>query len=295
MTLPRLRLAAASLVLALAGQTASADPIFDGKLQQDGLGIELGAIVQAGRTEFASNNLGLNPSAQGLVLRDRNGLSSRMVIGFLIAVAGALAQSGPKSVESKSYVSGDYLVTETTTTYYSEAEKAEMRAATAKSIDGVFSTRYSDMEIQLYSKDRFGFGDASGYKANFMVGSGDSIALETGFGFGLVDSVVDVGGTPTTLRWKYLGMPLRASAVAGPVRVALTYEWNWLKYGIQKQDRDLHMNETGQQVAAVTSHPWHLDVSTVAMHRITIGAGVTAQEVKKPTHLGYFVQAGVMF
>lgn len=53
-----------------------------------------------------------------------------MVIGLVIAIAGAVAKSGPKSVESKSYVSGDYLVTETTTTYYSEAEKAEMRART---------------------------------------------------------------------------------------------------------------------------------------------------------------------
>jgi len=274
--------------------TAAAGP-FDGKLAQDGLGIEVGAIVQGGRTEYASNTLGLNPTAQGLILRDRNGMSSRMVIGLLIAIAGAMAQSGPKSVERKSYVSGDYIVTETTTTYYSEAEKAQMRENTSKTIDGVFATKYSDMELQLYSRDRFGFGDASGYKINFMIGAGDSVAFESGFGFGKVESMVDVAGVPTKLTYKYLGMPVRLSMAAGPVRVGLTYEWNWLKYGTEDEERQLHMDDKMNQVASVTSHPWHLDLSTVAFKRVALTVGATAQEIKKPTKLGYFVQAGVMF
>lgn len=288
------RLVAWTLSLCVLTATATAGP-FDGKLRQDGLGIEVGAIVQGGRTEYASNNLGLNPTAQGLVLRDRNGMSSRMVIGLLIAIAGAMAQSGPKSVERKSYISGDYVVTETKTTYYSEEEKAQMRANTSKTIDGVFATKYSDMELQLYSRDRFGFGDSSGYKINFMIGAGDSIAFEGGFGFGKVESMVDVAGVPTKLTYKYLGMPLRLSKAAGPVRVGLTYEWNWLKYGTEDEDRQLHMDENANQVAAVTSHPWHLDLSTVAFKRVSLMVGATAQEIKKPTKLGYFLQAGVMF
>ena len=288
------RLVALTLSLGLLSATAAASPL-DGKLRQDGLGIEVGAIMQGGRSEYASNNLGLNPTAQGLILRDRNGMSSRMVIGLLIALAGAAAQSGPKSVESKSHVSGDYIITETTTTYYSEAEKAQMREATSKSIDGVFSTKYSDMELQLYSRDRFGFGDASGYKINFMIGAGDSIAFEGGFGFGKVESMVDVAGVPTKLTYKYLGMPFRLSKAAGPVRVGLTYEWNWLKYGIADSDRQLHMDDKMNQVADVTSHPWHLDLSTVAFKRVSLMVGATAQEIKKPTKLGYFLQAGVMF
>lgn len=288
------RLVALTLSLGLTATTAAAGPL-DGKLRQDGLGIEIGAIMQSGRNEYASNTLGLSPTAQGLVLRDRNGTSSRMVIGLLIAIAGALAQSGPKSVESKSYVSGNYLVTETTTTYYSEAEKAQMRENTSKSIDGVFATKYSDMELQLYSRDRFGFGDASGYKINFMIGAGDSLAFEGGFGFGKVESMVDVAGVPTRLTYNYLGMPFRLSKAAGPVRVGLTYEWNWLKYGVEDADRQLHMDDKMNQVAQVTSHPWHLDLSTVAFKRVTLMVGATAQEIKKPTQLGYFLQAGVMF
>ncbi len=283
-----------TLSLGLVSATATAGP-FDGKLRQDGLGIEVGAIMQGGRSEFASNNLGVGPAAQGLILRDRNGMSSRMVIGLLIAIAGAVAQSGPKSVERKSYVSGDYIITETKTTYYSEEEKAEMRANTSKSIDGVFATKYSDMELQLYSRDRFGFGDSSGYKINFMIGAGDSIAFEGGFGFGNVESMVDVAGVPTKLTYKYLGMPFRLSKAAGAVRVGLTYEWNWLKYGVEAADRQLHMDDKMNQVAAVTSHPWHLDVSTIAFKRVSLMVGATAQEIKKPTKLGYFLQAGVMF
>ena len=266
----------------------------DGKLAQDGLGIEVGAIVSAGRTEFASNNLGLAPMSQGLVLRDRNGMSSRMVIGLLIAIGGALDASGPKSVESKSYVSGDYIITETTTTYYSEAEKAQMRENTSQAVSGIFSTRYSDMELAVYSKDRFGFGDSSGYKVNFLVGAGTKYAFESGLGFGTVDSIVDAAGTPTKLTYKYFGMPFRFSTVIGPARLGLTYEWNWLKYGTSTEDRQLHMDDHGNSVAQTTSHPWHLDLSTVAFKRIALMGGVTMQQIRKP-EFGYYLQAGVMF
>lgn len=293
MKLSSSRLAAWTLTFGLLAP-ASASP-FSGKQAQDGIGIELGAIVQGGGSEFAANNAGLAPMAQGLVLRDHNGLSSRMVIGLVIAIAGAMAASGPKSVERRSYVSGDYIVTETKTTYYSEAEKAQMRENTSKAIDGVFSTKLADMELQLYSRDRFGLGDSSGYKINFLIGAGDSIAFESGLGFGVVDSVVDNAGTPTTVSYKYLGMPFRVSAIAGPVRLSLAYEWNWLKYGVEDTERVVHMDTNGNSVIRTASHPWHLEASTVAFGRLSLRAGLTAQQIKKPGDLGYLVQAGVLF
>jgi len=304
------RLVAVTLSFALVGgatsraafaDNGSDDPkprksrVLDGQLRQDGLGIELGAIMQAGRTEFASNNLGLAPSSQGIVLRDRNGLTARMVIGLLIAVGGAMAASGPKSVSSRSYVSGNYIVTETTTTYYSEEEKRQMRENTSKAIGSVFASKYSDMELQLYSRDLFGFGDTSGYKLNFYIGSGSKVAFETGFGFGKVNSIVDNAGVPTKLSYKYLGMPFRLSSVRGPLRMALTYEWNWLKYGVEDTARLVHMDMAGNAVADVTSHPWHFDVSTVAFKRVSLMGGITMQEIQKPKNVGYFLQAGVMF
>jgi hypothetical protein len=288
-------LVALTLSIGLLGTApATAGPI-DGKLAQEGLGIEIGAIVQGGHTEFASNNLGLSPSSQGLILRDRNGMSARMVIGLLIAIAGAMAASGPKSVESHSYVSGDYIVTETTTTYYSEEEKAQMRENNAKAVAGVFSTKFSDMELQLYSKDRFGFGDSSGYKLNFYIGAGDKVAFESGFGFGVVDSIVDDQGTPTKLTYKYLGMPFRISGVYKQLRLGLTYEWNFLKYGVSDAERNINVDAMGMNPSAqVTSHPWHLDASTILLGRVQVMGGVTAQEISKPK-VGYYVSAGVMF
>src|SRR5438093_9353859 len=144
------RLVAVTLSFALAGGTTTrvafaddtetsygdkkAPGALDGHLRQDGLGIEIGAIMQGGRTEFASNNLGLAPASQGIVLRDRNGLSARMVIGLIIAIGGAMAASGPKSQTSETHQEGNYLVTTTTTTYYSEEEKRQMRENTSKAI-----------------------------------------------------------------------------------------------------------------------------------------------------------------
>ena len=269
-------------------------PLIDGALRQDGIGIELGVVLAGAGSEYASNNTGLAPDVQGLVLRDRNGMTSRMVIGLIIAVAGAMAQSGPKSVESRSYISGDYLVTETRTTYYSEAEKAEMREATNKSIDGLFAAPYSDMELHVFSRDRFGRGDASGYHLNFFVGSGKPLAFETGFGFGQVTSLVDGDAGPTKVRWKYFGMPFRVSAAAGPVRLAMTYEWNWLKYGVENPERVVHPGADGMNEVIAVSHPWKLDLSTVLLRRVALSAGVTAQQIKK-TDYGYTASAGFLF
>jgi hypothetical protein len=273
---------------------AHADPFIQGKALQDGAGIEVGAIMHGGASEYASTTESLSPSVQGLVIRDRNGFTSRMVIGLVIAVAGAVAQSGPKSIESKSYRSGDYIVTETKTTYYSEAEKAEMQAATSNAIDGLFDAKYADFELHLFSRDRFGMGDASGYKTNFWIGGGDSVAFESGFGFGDVASVVRKDGMPTRVAWKYVGMPFRVSGVLGPLRLAATYEWNWLKYGMTGAERRVHMDEAGEPVVRTVSHPWRLDASTLIMNRLSITGGVTAQQIQKPT-LGYFVSAGLHF
>lgn len=292
------RWCAAALLLGALHAPARADappprrPLVDGELAQDGIGIQLGVIAAGGQSEYAA--AGLTPDVQGLVIRDRNGMSARLVIGLLITVAGALAQSGPKSVESRSYISGDYLVTETKTTYYSEAEKAEMRAATSDAVQGLFDAPYSDMELHVFSRDRFGRGNASGYHVNFFAGSGKPIAFETGFGFGKVTSEVDQAGAPTRVEWKYFGMPVRLSGKLGPVRAALTYEWNWLKYGVEDFERALHPGPDGTSTVTAVSHPWRLELSTVLARRIAIGGGVVARQIKKPEY-GYVANVGILF
>jgi hypothetical protein len=73
--------------------------LLDGHAAQDARGIEVGAILEGGGTEYAA--AGLTPGVQGIVIRDRNGMSARMVIGVIIAVAGAMAENGPKDVKRK--------------------------------------------------------------------------------------------------------------------------------------------------------------------------------------------------
>ena len=195
--------------------------IIDGRQLQEGYGIEVGAIIAEGHSEFASNNLDLSPSVRGLVIRDRNGMSSRMVIGLALAIASALAQSGPKSVSSTTETVGDYRVTTTTTTYYSEAEKAEMRESSSDAIGGLFAAKFADFELYLFSRDRFKQGDASGYKANLYIGdiAKWGIGFETGFGFGKVNSLVESDGMPVRIHYKYFGMPFRFSGVIGPLPI----------------------------------------------------------------------------
>ena len=281
-------------------RSATADKLVDGLPIQAGIGIEVGAIMNTGMSEFGDDHADLAPSAQGLFIRDRNGMTSRMVIGLVIAVAGAMAASGPKSVESRSYTSGNYIITETKTTYYSEAEKAEMRENTSKAVDGLFSARYADFELDVYSRDRFGRGDTSGYKMNFFVGQGsDKTGYETGFGFGSTTSIVpDRNMTPVNVRWKYLGMPFRITHLFGPLRASLTYEWNWLKYGMSDTERIVHdvMDPgTGVNMREVVSgsHPWHVDASVAILKRLAVTGGITAQTLRP--ELGYYVQAGLFF
>jgi hypothetical protein len=283
-------------------RTAAADGLISGKPIQHGIGIEVGVIANVGMSEYGDDHGDIAPNTQGIVIRDRNGMTSRMVIGTLIAVAGALAQSGPKSVESRSYVSGNYLITETTTTYYSEEEKAQMRENTSKAVSGLFAARFSDFELHLYSRDRFGRGDTSGYKVNFFVGDGDDkMGFETGFGFGAANSLVDdeTHGM-TNVKYKYLGMPFRVTRLIGPLRASLTYEWNWLKYGLKGSEERFVRPETnpmgdptGRNVVTTGSHPWHVDVSTTILKRVAVSGGVTAQTLRP--ELGYYATAGFFF
>jgi len=268
--------------------------LVDGRQLQEGVGIELGVILAGGHSEFASNNLGLSPSVRGLVIRDRNGISSRMVIGLVLAIASAYAQSGPKSVTTNTYTSGNYRVTETTTTYYSEAEKAQMRENSSKAIGGLFTAKLSDFELHLFSRDRFGQGDSSGYKVNFYIGDGGTIGFETGFGFGKVNSIVEQAGMPVRIDYKYFGMPFRLSRVIGPVRAAFIYEWNFLRYGIENSERQLRTEMDGSLATTTSSHPWKLDLSAIVARRFSVMGGVTTQLIKSPKP-GFYASVGFVF
>lgn len=281
------------VMLGWLAQSATAGGFIDGEVLQHGSGIELGALAQTGATEYAALDAGLQPDVHGLVLRDRNGITARWVFGLVVALGSAVAQSGPKSVTSTSRDEGNYRITTTTTTYYSDAEKAEMTAQANDSIDGLFDAPYSDFELHVFARDRFGAGNASGYKANLLIGTGKSIAFETGIGFGSVDSIVDAGGTPTRVSYRYFGMPVRLSTVVGPLRMALAFEWNWLSHGVSAEDQQVHLGADGMMEVRTANHPFKFELSTLLLKRIAVSGGITAQRLKPD--LGYTVSAGLYF
>ncbi len=276
--------------------TAYADPVIeDGLALEHGMAIELGGIAQRGYSEYASPVGGITPELQGLVLRDRNGLVSRSIFGLLISLATAARASGPKSVSSRSYDSGDYRVTETRTTYYSEAEKEQIRKEGSDSLDSLFSMRNSEFELQVYSRDRFGRGDASGYKANFLVGDGSrSLVFETGIGFGDVDSTVTKNGMAYAINHKYFGVPLRLSGAIYKLRWSAAFEWNWLSHGLSDADRTPTLGMDGITRMTVAPNPLHLDIQAAVFGRIYVSGGVTFPSVKQLDH-GYRLSAGLRF
>jgi hypothetical protein len=274
--------------------------IENGAALEMGPAMEVGGIVQSGVGEFASTVTDIAPNAQGLVLRDRNGLTARTVFGILITVASAPAQNGPKSVESKSYREGDYLVTETKTTYYSEAEKAEMRANANEAIDGLFASTNAEFELQVYSRDRWGYGDSSGHKATFLVGNGDAdLVFEAGLGWGDVNSIVHQDGETYALDHKYLGIPFRLSGSFRPLRWALTWEWNWLAHGIDDVDRHPTADPMDPDVERIQVgyHPLHLDLEGAFFGRLFVTGGATVPSVKhiRSGDVGYRASIGLRF
>ena len=276
--------------------TVHADPfIEDGLALQQGMAIELGGIMQSGYSEYASPVAGITPGLQGLVLRDRNGLVARSVFGLLIALATAARESGPKSVDTRVYDSGNYRVTETRTTYYSEAEKAQIRQEGSDSIDGLFSMQNSEFELQVYSRDRFGRGDASGYKANFLVGDGSkTMVIEAGLGFGDVDSTVSKNGMPYAINHKYFGVPLRISGAISKFRWSAAFEWNWLSHGLTETESTPSLGMDGITRVTVAPNPLHLDVQAAVLGRLYVSGGVTFPSVKQTDH-GYRLSAGLRF
>ncbi len=282
------------LLLAALPRDAAAQGVFeDGDVLINGYTEELGGIAYAGTGEFSLPEMGLTPNVQGLYWRDRDGLVTRATAGLVIAVSSALAQSGPKSVETRTTVTSDYIITETRTTYYSEEEKAAMRASANNAIDGVFSTRNADFELQVFSRDRFGRGDASGYKMNFYLGTGGkSWAFESGFGIGNVDSNVVKDGVNSVVGYEYIGMPFRLQYAFSKVRTMLQVDWNWMAYS---DDPATKMTSDGRMEYLVRRHPLTAAAQVALFGRVSLMGGLTMPNVGKVSKPGYWVSAGLRF
>ena len=249
-----------------------------------------------GNSQYASSELDATPEVFGVVLRDRHGLTARLIAGIIVAAGAAARASGPKKIESRTYRQGNYRITETKTTYHSQAEKDEIARNANKTIDGLFGVPLADFELELYGRNRFGVGDSVGYKLNVLFGGGgkkSAIAWEIGFGWGNVDSRFDADGTEYAIDHKYFGMPIRFMYATRLFLIRATWEWNWLAHGVDDEERvpTLDMNDNVTKMT-IGHHPLHLDVQAAFFGRIYGEAGVTMVRKKK---LGYHVSAGMRF
>lgn len=277
-------------------------PILEhGEVLNGGAAFELGAIGHIGRGEFSlsTKNSTINPNAYGVVLRDRNGFSARIVAGLLIAVASGIAQSGPKSVETESRIVGDYKITKTTTTYYSEAEKAAMRESAMQSIDALMGADVADFELQIFGKDQFGYGDSSGYKMNMIFGGKpkDAFNFQVGMGWGSVNSTVMQDGIAHRLEQDYFGMPFRFVGATSLFAWSLTWEWNWLAHS-DKRNQDIEIDPMlpppTDLVHQVGSHPLSFELETAILGRLYIRGAAVLPNFAKFTP-GYRFSAGMRF
>ncbi len=276
---------------------ALAEPLFEpGKNLLYGRAFEIGGIAHVGYSEYASSELDVTPEVFGVVIRDRHGLTSRVIAGVIVALAAGAAAAGPKSVESRTYRSGHYIVTETKTTYHTQAEKEEIRRNANKTVDGLFKIPMADFELELYGRNRFGFGESVGYKMNMLFGGSskrNAISWEFGFGWGNVDSRFTRDGTTYEIDHKYLGMPIRVNYATSLFVARLTWEWNWLAHGVSDEERTptVDMN-TGVQRTTIGHHPFNLDFQTAFFGRVYAQAGVSLVRKKK---IGYHASAGMRF
>lgn len=263
---------------------ARAEPLRSGV---DDVTLEVGLIANVGSSEFAATDEHLSPNASGIVIRDRNGMSAAMVIGAVITILTAVKLTGQQEIKSSRItdvdkrVDGSTVVTVETKTTYVDLGTREEQSAGTNAMLGAIAAAQSEFELQLFSRSRFGFGDTGGFKLTAIAGGGRIVRFQTGLGFGFLSSRVEQDGMPVRIDWSYFGMPFRVSRSLHFAQLSLTYEWNWLKYGAK--GRNLHTEADGSLAIRTASHPWHLDVSTVAFNRLALGIGVMTQRLFSPS------------
>ena len=266
----------------------------DGESLAQGYAIELGMVGNYGQSEYSSIDGGITPAAHGFVLKDRNGTTARVIMATIIVLGAAFSASQPKSVRSESRRQGNYIVTKTTTTYRSPAEQQAIMAGASGAAAGLFMIPMAEFELEVFGKNRFGFGDSTGYKMNMLFGGGDpTFYFETGLGWGDVDSVVNVDGQNIELDHAYFGMPLRVGGAISKLHWTATLEWNWVAK--KQSERQLEMQSSGNMGAKVGYHPFRLDAQMAIFGRVYGKAGVIIPKLSKAKDFEYGYQTSVGF
>jgi hypothetical protein len=289
-------LRALSLALALTATTvASARGPYEG-FGDAGLSLlhgrwmSISPFLGGGASQLGSTDEGFDPTAIGLRYYERKGFITGVFFALMNTVAGSMAASSPKSVNT--YRSGNWIITETV--YRSEAEKQEMLAQTAAASEAMMSAEDQSFDLEIYSTSLPGGGEVSGYKLNMSFGIelDEAVMLDVGLGFGSVDARMIRDERQANVHLSYFGMPLRLNVAAGPLLIYAGWDWNWLgEWTGHKADL---IDEPSRYKKRSTLSHLELGVQTVIFDRLLVQAGVTTPTIDSGD-FGYRASVGLRF
>lgn len=181
-----------------------------------GRSLYVGYLMEAGATEASASDAGFStPRLNGITYWERQGFVSNLLTGIFAAAATSVRAFFAKDVSYEKH--GD--VWWKRTTYYTEEERREITEQGGE-LGAAIATAggSSAFELTVYSRTLPGGGDGTGYKLNFLFGSGigENFLLEYGLGFGSIRAYGDELDTNTRveLASSYFGVPLRFSWAA---------------------------------------------------------------------------------
>ncbi|TNF30169.1 MAG: hypothetical protein EP329_14140 [Deltaproteobacteria bacterium] len=244
----------------------------------------------AGPSQLGRASQGLDPRVVGLRYSERKGHVTGVFFALLNSVAGGLAASSPKSVET--WREGNYIVTRTT--YRSEAEKQEMLRQTQEANDAMLAAEDQSADFEVYMTRLPGGGEVSGFKLNMFFGAAlsDSVMLDIGMGFGSATSRFERDGRQTAMQFSYWGMPLKLNVAAGPMLIWFQWDWNWLGTWTDHSPGERSTATTYQRHN--TGSHLELGVTTVVLERLMVQASVTTPEIDS-LEFGFRASVGLRF
>ncbi len=243
-----------------------------------------------GPSQLGRASEGLDPRLVGVRYSERKGHVTGVFFALLNSIAGGMAASSPKSVET--YRSGNYIVTRTT--YRSEAERQEMLRQTAAANEAMLAAEDQSYDFEAYMTSLPGGGEVSGFKLNMMFGAafGDYVMLDIGMGFGSAVSRFERDGRQTAMQFSYWGMPLKLNVAAGPLLIWFQWDWNWLGEWT---------GHAPKQQASATTYKRHntgshveLGLTTVLFERLMVQASVVTPEIDS-LDFGFRASVGLRF
>lgn len=243
-----------------------------------------------GPSQLGRASEGLDPRVVGIRYSERKGHITGVFFALLNSVAGGLAASSPKSVET--YRSGNYIITRTT--YRSEAEKREIMRQTEEANEAMLEAEDQSTDFEVYMTSLPGGGEVSGFKLNMFFGAAfnEYVMLDIGMGFGHAVSRLEREGRQSSMTLSYWGLPVKLNVAAGPVLIWLQWDWNWLGTwsdhtpNEQSSDTAYTRHNTGSHL--------ELGLTTCLFERLMLQASVTTPEIDS-LEFGFRASLGMRF